>query len=161
MENGTMKKLLAFLTVAIAFASAPATAQQAQAPGYRDPGTSTLLSLAVPGGGQLYSGETGRGLALLGGGLGGLILGTAMTTNSIGGSCDYDALTCSDDTNYVPMAVGYLAFFGTWIYGIIDADDSANRSNVKRGLAQVLAGTVAPVVSTSSDGTRMGLSIRF
>lgn len=156
-----MKKSLACLALGVVLVSAPVTAQEAQVPGYKDPGTSTLVSLAIPGGGQLYSGETGKGLALLGGGLGGLILGAAMTTNSIGASCDYDALTCSDDTNYVPMAVGYLAFFGTWIYGIMDADDSAHRMNARRGLAQALSGDVAPLVATSGEGTRIGVTIRL
>jgi hypothetical protein len=154
-----MKNLIAVLAL-LCIACTPAMAQTPPA-GYKDPGTSTLLSVVVPGGGQLYSGETQKGLALLGGGLGGLILGTAMTTNSIGASCDYDEFTCSDDTNYLPMAVGYLAFFGTWVYGIIDADDSANRMNAKHGLAQVLSGDVAPLVASTGGETRVGVTIRF
>lgn len=155
-----MKTIIA-LVVLLSAAAAPLRAQTPPPVGYKDPGTATLLSVVVPGGGQLYSGETNKGLMLLGGGLGGLILGTAMTTNSISASCDYDELTCSDDTNYLPMAVGYLAFFGTWVYGIIDADDSAQRMNAKRGMAQVLDGPVVPVLAASGDGTRIGISIRF
>ena len=155
-----MKTIIA-LVVLLCAAAAPVRAQTPPPVGYKDPGTATLLSVVVPGGGQLYSGETNKGLMLLGGGLGGLILGTAMTTNSISASCDYDEFTCSDDTNYLPMAVGYLAFFGTWVYGIIDADDSAQRMNAKRGMAQVLDGTVVPVLAASGDGTHIGISIRF
>jgi hypothetical protein len=156
-----MKTIIA-LVVLLCAAAAPVRAQTPPPVGYKDPGTATLLSVVVPGGGQLYSGETNKGLMLLGGGMGGLILGTAMTTNSISASCDYDELTCSDDTNYVPMAVGYLAFFGTWIYGIIDADDSAQRMNAKRGLTRVLDGDVAPLVASSSGGgTSVGVTIRF
>jgi hypothetical protein len=153
-----MRKLIAVL-VLLCLASAPALAQTAHA-GCKDPGTSTLLSVVVPGGGQLYSGETNKGLALLGGGMAGLILGVAMTSSSVGVSCD-DDFSCQDDTNYAPMALGYLTYFGTWIYGIIDADDSANRMNAKRGIAQVLSGDVAPLVASAGGETRLGVTIRF
>jgi hypothetical protein len=153
-----MRKLIAVL-VLLCVACTPALAQTSPA-GYKDPGTSTILSVVVPGGGQIYSGETNKGLALLGGGMAGLILGFAMTSSSAGISCD-DDLDCQDDTNYVPAALGYLTYFGTWIYGIIDADDSANRMNSKRGLAQALSGDVAPLVSSSGGETRVGVSIRF
>ncbi len=154
-----MTKRFAVLAIAAALATTPAAAQQTPTPGYKDPGTSTLVSLAVPGGGHLYSGETSKGLMLLGGGLGGLILGTAMTGSSIEYSCDFDS--CEDGTNWAPMAVGYLAFFGTWIYGIMDADDSAHRMNARRGLTRVMDGDVSPLVSSSGTGTRVGISLRF
>ncbi|HEX2209800.1 MAG TPA: hypothetical protein VHG93_19120 [Longimicrobium sp.] len=153
-----MKTIIA-LVVFLCVTSAPIHAQTPP-PGYKDPGTSTLLSVVVPGGGQIYSGETNKGLLLLGGGLGGLMLGVAMSASSVGVSCD-DDFDCRDDTNYAPMALGYLAYFGTWVYGIIDADDSAHRMNSRRGLAQVLPGGVAPLVATSGDGTRVGISLRF
>ena len=151
------KRLVLLLVAAALVVAAPIHAQQAGGVGYKDPGTSTLLSVLVPGGGQLYSGETGRGLTILGVGLGGLVLGVAATSSSVGVSCD-DDFDCEDDTNYLPMAAGYVAYFGSWIYGIIDADDSANRMNTKRGLAR----SVAPVVAPSSrGGTEVGLTVRF
>lgn len=153
-----MKKLIAMLAL-LCVASTPGFAQTPQA-GYKDPGTSTLLSVVVPGGGQIYSGETQKGLALLGGGMAGLILGVAMTSSSAGVSCD-DDFSCQDDTNYVPAALGYLTYLGTWVYGIIDADDSADRMNAKHGLAQVLSGDVAPLVASAGGETRVGVTIRF
>lgn len=154
-----MRKLIAVL-VLLCVACTPALAQTPPA-GYKDPGTSTLLSVVVPGGGQIYSGETNKGLALLGGGMAGLILGFAMTSSSAGISCD-DDFNCQDDTNYAPAALGYLTYFGTWIYGIIDADDSANRMNARRGLAQVLSSDVAPLVAAAGGGgTSVGVTIRF
>jgi hypothetical protein len=153
-----MNKLLAVLTLICAI-SAPAYAQTLPAPGYKDPGTSMLLGVVVPGGGHMYSGETGKGLVLLGVGLGGIVLGTAMTTSSIGASCS--GYSCQDDTNYVPMAAGYLAFLGSWIYGIVDADDSAHRMNARRGIAWLGSGDLVPVVAASREGTHVGLSLRF
>ena len=145
--------------VLVCIAATPALAQAPQA-GYKDPGTATLLSVVVPGGGQIYSGETQKGLLLLGGGLAGLVLGAAMTTSSAGVSCD-DDFDCEDDTNYAPAALGYLTYLGTWIYGIIDADDSAARMNASRSIARALSGDVAPLVTSSGGDTAVGITIRF
>lgn len=155
-----MTKLL-FVLALVCAVSTPAAAQQAAGPGYKDPGTAMIVSVLIPGGGQLYSGETGRGLTIMGVGLGGLVLGVAATTASVGVSCD-DDFNCEDDTNYLPMAAGYLLYFGSWIYGIIDADDSAARMNAKRGLARVLPENVSPVVAPGGrGGTDVGVAIRF
>jgi hypothetical protein len=156
-----MKNFLIAL-VLVCIASTPALAQAPQAPqvGYKDPGTATLFSVVVPGGGQIYSGETQKGLLLMGGGLAGLILGAAMTSSSAGVSCD-DDFSCEDDTNYAPAALGYLTYLGTWVYGIIDADDSANRMNASRGIARALSGNVAPLVASSGGDTSVGVTIRF
>jgi hypothetical protein len=158
-----MTKLLLGLALILAMAATPAFAQQAGGPGFKDPGTSVLLSVLVPGGGQIYSGESTRGLTLLGVGLGGLVVGTAATFSSVGASCDADSFSCSDDTNYLPMALGYLAYVGSWIYGIVDAGDSAHRVNAKRGLAFRGADvSVQPQVSPGrSGGTEVGLRFEF
>ena len=44
-------------------------------PGKKDTGTATLISVLITGGGQIYTGETNRGLLLLGGGLGSVVVG--------------------------------------------------------------------------------------
>ncbi|HEU0302715.1 MAG TPA: hypothetical protein VFR37_24855 [Longimicrobium sp.] len=155
-----MRKLITAVALACITAT-PALAQQAPQPGYKDPGTAMLVGVLVPGGGHMYAGETQKGLMLLGVGLGGLVLGTAMTSSSAGISCDEDVISCEDDTNYLPMAVGYLAWLGSWIYGIVDADDSAHRMNAQRGLARLMSGDVVPMVASSGDGTRVGVSVRF
>lgn len=158
-----MTKLLLALALIFAMAPTPASTQQAGGPGLKDPGTSVLLSVVVPGGGQLYSGESTRGLTLLGVGLGGLVVGTAATVFSVGASCDADSFSCSDDTNYLPMALGYLAYLGSWIYGIADAGDSAHRMNAKRGLAFRGADvSVQPLVSAGrAGGADVGLKFEF
>ena len=156
-----MIRILLPLALACILAAAPATAQLDARATYKDPGTSTLLSVAVPGGGQLYSGETRRGATLLGVGVGGVVLGLAATTSSVSVSCD-TAYDCEDDTNYLPLTLGYAAFLGSWIYGIIDADDSAQRMNAKRGFTGATQPRVAPVVaSTRRGGTQVGLAVAF
>ncbi|CAA9329112.1 MAG: hypothetical protein AVDCRST_MAG68-2397 [uncultured Gemmatimonadetes bacterium] len=156
-----MTRTLLHLIVTCVVSAAPAAAQREARIGYKDPGTATLVSLAIPGGGQLYSGETGRGAALLGVSLGGVALGVSATVSSAGVSCD-EAFNCQDDTNYLPMALGYAVFLGSWIYGVIDADDSAQRMNARRGLVGGFPPRLSPVITADPQrATRMGLSIRF
>lgn len=127
--------------------------------GYKEPGTAMLIGVAIPGGGHFYTGETKRGLTLLGIGLGGMFVGTAMTAGSISASCS--GFSCQDDTNYLPMAVGYLAFFGSWIYGILDADDSARRMNARRGLSSATIHAEPVIQPGESGAVDMGLKLRF
>jgi hypothetical protein len=156
------KKMLMAAAMLCVMAAGHAAAQDTRHPGYKDPGTSTLLSVLVPGGGQLYSGETGKGAALLGVGLGGLTLGVAMTAGSVGSSCSETSFSCKDDTNYLPMALGYVAYLGSWIYGIIDAGDSARRMNARHGLSGVLPDGVTPMLTmTSTGGAGVGVNVRF
>ena len=116
--------------------------------GYKDPGTATLFSVLLTGGGQFYAGETKKGAVLLGLGLGSFIAGAALSTSS----CDYyDG--CS--TNAAPLAIGALAYLGTWIYGIADAGAAARRQNAAHGFSTVGA---SPTMKTFANG-RMGLGL--
>jgi hypothetical protein len=134
-----------FMLVAIATVSLSSSAfaqQGAGAPygaGYKDPGTATLFSVLLTGGGHFYSGETRKGATLLGVGLGSFIAGAAM---SGGVSCsDY---SCSNNTT--PLVVGSLVYLGTWIYGIVDSGNAARRQNAIHGFNTVgLSPTVKPL----------------
>lgn len=123
----------------------------------KDPGTATLLSAIVPGAGQLYSGALNRGLVMLGGAYGSLIIGAVLSS---GPQIDYvegGFPTVSDGTR-VPFYLGALAATGIWIYGIVDAAPTARRMNAARGLTAA----VAPVVRVGSSGERQfGLRVRF
>lgn len=156
-----MQKTLLSLFCACMLVAAPAHAQQATPPiGYKDPGTATLMSVVVPGGGQLYSGDTRKGLTLLGVGLGGLTIGTMMSFSSMGLSCG--DTSCESEGSALPAVLGYVAYLGSWVYGIMDASDSAHRMNAQRGLARVIPVNVAPVVALDrSGGTQVGLTVRF
>lgn len=156
-----MRKMLFFLLCACLLGSASAKAQQAIPPAsFKDPGTATLLSVVVPGGGQLYSGDTRKGLTLLGIGLGGLTVGTAMTFSSAGVSCsDY---SCESHGSALPAVLGTFAYLGSWVYGIMDASDSAQRMNTKNRMAGVPLENVSPLVGPDgSGGTKVGIAVRF
>lgn len=159
-----MKNLFQRLTwiavAAILMCARPVTAQQ-QPVGYKDPGTATIMSVIIPGGGHLYSGETKKGAMILGVGVGGLVLGSALTVGSADIDCDYDDFECEDNTSYLPAAAGYLLYLGSWVYGIMDASNSADRMNASRGIA--IGGVeVQPAVTVGAPGgTRVGLELRF
>lgn len=70
----------------------------------KDPGVATLLSFFLPGAGQIYNGQVGKGLAFL---------------------------LVSLFVNFPLMfvGVGFLTGLITWIWGMIDAHSSADRIN--------------------------------
>lgn len=144
------------LALAFFVAASAASAQTAPQPtyqpppaGYKDPGTATLFGVLVTGGGHFYSGETGKGLALLGIGAGSYLAGFAATA----ASCNSSGTDC---TNVAPLLAGAGVALGTWIYGIVDADDAARRTNVERGFEVTAAG---PTALASPDGARPGLAL--
>ena len=131
---------------AVLFCTSPAIAQQQQPVGYKDPGIATIISVVVPGGGQMYAGETKRGAMLLGVGMGGVLLGSALTVETGSG---------------LPVMAGSLLYLGTWIYGIMDASDSAARMNAQRGLA-IGDMELQPTIEMKPQGeTRVGFELRF
>src|SRR6478752_5348303 len=52
--------------------------------GHRNPDTATLLGVLLPGGGQMYAGRTGKGIALLALSTGAVVAGAALSRK---GSC--------------------------------------------------------------------------
>jgi opacity protein-like surface antigen len=161
MKNVSQRLFLAAAVAALLFARPAAAQQQIQPVGYKDPGTATIMSVIIPGGGHLYSGETKKGAMILGVGLGGLVLGSALTAGSAGIDCDYDDFECEDNTSYLPAAAGYLLYLGSWVYGIMDGSDSAARMNAKNGLA-VGGVRVQPAVGVQPQGgAQVGLELRF
>jgi TM2 domain-containing membrane protein YozV len=70
----------------------------------KDAGVATLLSFFLPGAGQLYNGQTGKGLAFL-------------------------LITLFINFPLMFIGVGFLTGLITWIWGMIDAHSSAERIN--------------------------------
>jgi len=155
-----MKKLLSALALFAAIATTPLRAQQRpETPAYdKDPGTAMLIGALVTGGGQIYAGETAKGLGLLGGAIASVGVGTALTLSSVEVNCD-DDIYCEDETNYAPLVVGYLAALGLWGYGIVDAPKSVERMRARSQSASL---PVVPTMSVSRDGsTHVGMSFSF
>lgn len=150
-----MKKTLSALTFLIAVSTAPLAAQERTEPAYdKDGGTATLLSVLVTGGGQMYAGETTKGLMLLGGAIGSVVAGAALS--SYEEECDPN--NCDQVWDYTPLQIGTLAALGFWVYGIVDADDSVERMRAKSASLPA----VLPTLAEGADGsTRVGVSVRF
>jgi hypothetical protein len=147
-------------------ASAPVSSAQLErndaAPGspppaylYKSPGTSAILSFLVPGVGQMYNGQVGKGVGLL------LVstTGAAVALSAAAASstsCDFYG---SCNTNTAPILIGGGVFFISWIYSIFDAYGSAKRIDAQRGF-RVGSIPVRPYVGAQPGGrTAVGLSL--
>src|SRR5580704_10860286 len=119
--------------------------------GVKSPGIATLISVVIPGGGQMYADKVGKGLALLGITYGSLIGGAVLSTTS----CSvYNG--CSVDLT--PLYIGGVISLGTWIYSMATAGGDARDHNASLGLRATRL--VEPVVEIARDGrTNIGLRV--
>jgi TM2 domain-containing membrane protein YozV len=136
--------------------SAPAGAPQAQpAPtpvmvmngrpeGWKDGGTATILSLLIPGAGQMYAGEVGTGVLML------------LTSSAALGVAISQYGSCYDDCGGAAAAAGVALTIN--LISPIDAGSAASRHN-KRLLKQRQVG-LAPILTPTARGVNLGLSIR-
>ena len=121
-------------------ASAQFPSEVAHPPDYKDPNTAMLFSAIVPGGGQLWVGDS-KGPVLVGVGVGGLALSVF-----------------SPSTAGTYLGLG--AYFGSILYGIMDASGAAEKHNAT--LKKVSNLPVRPLIETGADRTtRIGLSFSF
>lgn len=117
---------------------------------YKDPGTATLISVLMVGGGHFYAGETETGLILVGLSLGAPLAGAYYTATS----CRSDGFFgCSNDVSLTPLLVGLGIGIGAHVYGIVDAGAAAQRTNARNGYAIALA------VVPSGAGLQPGLAL--
>ena len=117
-------------------------AQAVQAP--KDAGTATVLSVVIPGAGQMYAEETGRGIAFL-----------ALTAVSIGAGVGLSTKGTPDivvpaflsipsvtypgtPANRTPLLVGSLVGGVVWLWSVFDAGPAAKRTNAKQGRVTVM-----------------------
>jgi hypothetical protein len=117
----------------------------------KDPSTATRYALLIPGLGQMYAGERVKGAGLLAVSVVGI--GVAGKQLSCAASSD-----CSAARGSMALgAAGMVAFFGAWLYGIMDAADAAGRFNVAHGVTTV---AFEPIVAPGASGrTRVGVSM--
>lgn len=129
--------------------------QAASVPGqtpfqYKDGSTATLWSLLITGGGQIYSGETGKGVTML------LSVPVAIVVGYAASNCD--AYSCQNDG---PLVAGYLFAVGMYVYSLVDAHNAAARHNA---LAPQAAASLRaePIMATGVDrSTRLGVALKF
>ena len=118
---------------------------------HKDPAMATMLSFFLTGAGQMYSGERAKGSALL------MLTAVGVGVAARQLSCA-TASDCESTTGGLALgAAGTVAFFGSWIYSIVDAGDAARRFNSSHGL---IATGVKPFVAPAGGGrTRLGLAV--
>lgn len=149
-----MRRILIATFALLFLSTAPLAAQQNAPPaGYKDPGTATLMSVAIAGGGQMYAGEITRGLMIMGVAYGAPIAGYMVGSAACaGGACGLGLIS---------LLGGSALGFGAWIYGVLDADDSARRMNAKNGF-KVGAVRVQPRLGVArSGGAALGFQIQL
>ncbi len=103
---------------------------------YRSPDKAFCLACLVAGGGHLYTGETVKGVALMGVAAGSLITGAVLSSSGDDyGDCEYNPATfeCEPAGGSTPLLIGAGIAAGSWIYGIIDSRASADRVNERNG----------------------------
>lgn len=117
----------------------------------KDPAAAQMYAFFLPGSGQMYAGERAKGAGLLALSIVGIgVAGKQLTCAA--------ASDCSPTTGGMALgAAGMVAFFGSWLYGIMDAADAARRFNMAHG---VTTAGLEPIVAPGAGGqTRLGLSI--
>lgn len=146
-----------------------------QMPGYRFPAKAQFYSYFVPGGGHVYTGDTGTGAAYFVIGVGGFVLGRTLSKHfeetrgrfydaELGAvsECIGSALSsffCEHPG--IPRYIGYGLLGLSWVAGISDAPKSAERMNAKRGIL-INTGLLEPRIESASDGrTYLGATLYF
>lgn len=145
--------LLIPLSAAAQTRNAPQSANEEPA-NYKNPRTALLITVAVPGGGHIYAGETGTGLGTL------FVSAAAIGAGAFYSSCVWQSGegTCSK----APLYVGLAVHTANWIFSLLDAPDAARRHN--RRLRKAAATVDAQPVATLHDGTPAAgvqVSVRF
>lgn len=114
----------------------------------KDPGTATLLSFLIPGAGQMYAGEAGKGGALFVLAYGAPITGALLSTYET----DAKGVT---RWNFGPLYAGTIVGLGAWIVGWGSAASDARTHNGR--LQQPVS--VIPILQRDGEGTRVGLGV--
>ena len=114
----------------------------------KDPTVAFLLSFLIPGGGQFYNGESGKGTVQLLGAVGGLALAVAYLPASV--NTEFFSV---ETGNAGVSALGIGVTLASAIWSMIDAPMSAQRINQQQGL------TLRPSVTPSNLG--FAANLRF
>lgn len=122
----------------------PVVVMNGRPEGWKDGGTATILSLLIPGAGQMYAGETGTGILML---LGSSVaLGVAISSYN---SCSY---SCDNGGAYAGLGIA----LAIDLVSLIDAAPAASRHNKRLLKRQAVGALIVP----TPDGLRLGLSLR-
>lgn len=124
----------------------------------KDPGVATLWSVFLPGGGQIYAGETGKGIGLLVGHA--AALGTAIAvwdhektvTRTFAYPPGHVPPTYTQTVrvpDHAPRTVALSVAGALWLYSLVDAAPAARRHDRRLGLMLIPSRNYATVVGVS------------
>jgi hypothetical protein len=154
--------------VRVGVAGAEAEAEGGEIPetgaaGGKSVGTAAALGVVVPGGGEFYTGNTGKGAVVLAGSAAALAAGYFITSEEVlsvsysatdPGTCAPEGTPCSFDVTRSEqvkttnnLIYGAAAAGALWLYGLIDGIRSAKKSQV------------APAEEQSGDNPGISLEI--
>lgn len=121
----------------------PRYAPRSRALVFKDPNVATSLSFLFPGGGQYYSGMSGKGLAITALAIGAPIIGYADVNRHPSYDCGTSRFGaqyfCGGRRDYTPAAIGLGVGITAWLYGIATAGTDAQRWNLAHGVRFVNA----------------------
>jgi len=124
--------------------------------GYISPSTATIMSLVIPGSGQLYAGDALRGGAILAVAGGSLMYGLWNAEHSRQFICDENPLDCDVQKDYSTLAITGAVAGAAWLYGVLTAASSARKANERKGFT-----TEANLVPLIDNGkARLALAFR-
>lgn len=123
------------------------------APEARSERTATTLALLVPGGGQLYAGETAKGGLMLAGAIGGL----AVAANELPKLAEDVPDRGYYTTHGTRFGVGLGVAGVIWLYGIVDAPGAVRRANRRSGLASL---ELMPALLADAGQRHAGVRLR-
>lgn len=119
---------------------------EAEVAGAKSVGTAAALGVVVPGGGEFYTGSTGKGVAVLVGSAGALAAGYFITSEEVlsvsysatdpgscapeGSPCTFDVTRSEEVKTTNNLVYGAAAAGALWLYGLIDGIRSARQSQV-------------------------------
>lgn len=155
----TSSKITLSLSLLVVLACPASARQGVSGPEVKDPGRATLYGFFVPGGGQWYAGERGRGAFLLVGSAAAVVGGAALSNFELNYDYTCGSGNCIDpnayDPNYTPLLVGAGIAGALWLYGLLDAPKAARRANRRQAVA------VVPGTTTHTGRIAPGLTVRF
>jgi hypothetical protein len=123
----------------------------------KDPSTAVLWSFLIAGGGQIYAGETGKGIGLLLVSSGSAILTiAALQADAVCNSGPFGSSGCEDQGVRKTGAVAALVWISTWIYSMADAGEAARRWNAKHNARNV---SLVPIFPEPANGHSLGLAV--
>jgi hypothetical protein len=134
----------ALVRVGAAARAEPEEMLEAEVAGAKSVGTAAALGLAVPGGGEFYTGNTGKGVTVLAGSAAALAAGYFITSEEVLSvsysasepgvcqpeSCTFSVTRSEEVKTTRNIVYGAAAAGALWLYGLIDGIRSAKQSQV-------------------------------